>query len=75
MNRQDLFMAGLALMLALLSVGAAIHNRDSYYRLPKIRWIDERWGRRRARVVFALAGLVLAGLGILILSGWSFSGT
>jgi hypothetical protein len=72
MNRQDLLMASLALMLALLAIGAAVHNRDRYYRLPKIRWIDERWGRRVARVVYAVAGLVLAALGILILSGWSF---
>jgi hypothetical protein len=74
MNRQDLCMAGLALILALLAIGAALHNRDSYYRLPKIRWIDERWGRRVARIVYAVVGLVLAVLGVLILSGWSLIG-
>jgi len=74
MNRQDLFMAGLALLLALLAIGAAVHNRDGYYRLPKVRWIDERWGRGVARVVYAVAGLVLLVLGILILSGWTFLG-
>ncbi|NLF72707.1 MAG: hypothetical protein GX575_27040 [Candidatus Anammoximicrobium sp.] len=74
MNRQDFFMGGLALMLALLAIGSAVHNRDAYYRLPKIRWIDERWGRRVARYVYAVAGLVLLALGVLILSGWSFLG-
>lgn len=69
MNRQDLCMGSLTLILAWLAIGAAIHNRDSYYRLPKIRWIDERWGRRVARSVYFVAGLLLALLGILILSG------
>jgi len=74
MNRQDLFMAGLALILALLAIGAAIHNQDRYYRLPKVRWIDERWGRGVARIVYAVAGLVLLALAILILSGWTVLG-
>lgn len=67
-------MGSLALILALLAIGAAIHNRDSYYRLQKIRWIDERWGRRVARSVYVVAGLLLALLGILILSGWKLIG-
>ena len=74
MNRQDLFMGGLALTLALLAIGAAIHNRDVYFRLPKICWIDQRWGRGTARIVYTVAGLGLAVLAILILSGWSYLG-
>jgi len=74
MNRQDVFMAGLALMLALLAIGAAVPNRDSYYRLPKVRWIDQRWGRGVARVVYAVMGLILLALGVLILSGWTLLG-
>lgn len=72
MNRQDVFMAGLALVLALLAIGAAVRNRDSYYRLPKVRWIDQRWGRGVARLVYAVMGLILLVLGIVILSGWTF---
>lgn len=67
-------MGSLALILALLAIGAAILNQDSYFRLPKIRWIDERWGRRVARSVYLVAGLLLALLGILILSGWKLIG-
>ena len=74
MNRQDLFMAGLALILALLAIGGAVHNHDRYYRLPKVRWIDERWGRGVVRIVYAVAGLVLLALAILILSGWTVLG-
>jgi len=72
MNRQDLLMAAVALLLALLAFRAALGNRDHYYRLPKVRWIDERWGRKIARVWYAIMGLVLAALGVAILSGWSF---
>ena len=71
MNRQDIFMAVLALSLALLAFMAAVQNRDQYYRLPKVRWVDERWGRKSARVVYAIAGMVLAALGVAILCGWS----
>lgn len=71
MNPQSLLMAAVALLLALLAFVAATGNRDSYYRLPKVRWIDERWGRRPARVWYAVMGLLLAALGVAILSGWS----
>jgi small neutral amino acid transporter SnatA (MarC family) len=72
MNRQDILMAAIALVLALLAFKAALGNRDHYYRLPKVRWIDERWGRRAARVWYAVMGLLLTALGVAILSGWSF---
>lgn len=72
MNRQDLLMAAVALLLALLAFLAAAGNRDHYYRLPKVRWIDERWGRKTARMWYAIMGLLLAALGMTILSGWSF---
>lgn len=72
MNPQDIFMAAVALLLALLALRAALGNRDHYYRLPKVRWIDERWGRRTARVWYAIMGLLCAALGVAILSGWSF---
>jgi small neutral amino acid transporter SnatA (MarC family) len=72
MNRQDLLMAAVALLLALLALMAAAGSREQYYRLPKVRWIDERWGRKAARVWYAIMGLLLAALGVAILSGWSF---
>ena len=71
MNRQDIFMAGLAMILALLAFGAAIYNHDACYRLSKVRWIDERWGRGVARIGYVIMGLFLLALGLLILSGWS----
>lgn len=52
--------------LGLLALIAAIHNRDCYFRLPKARWIQDRWGRGTARVVYALLGIGLITLGIVI---------
>jgi len=74
MNRQDILMAVVALLLACFAFAAAIRNRDQDYRLRKIRWIDQRWGRRTARLVYAVMGLLLAALGLAILCGWSVLG-
>lgn len=71
MNRQDIVMAAVALSLAVLAFVAALGNCDEFYRLPKVRWIDQRWGRTAARVWYAVAGLLLAAAGLAILSGWS----
>jgi len=71
MNRQDIVMATVAFSLAVLAFVAALGNRDEFYRLPKVRWIDERWGRTTARAWYATVGLLLAATGLAILSGWS----
>jgi hypothetical protein len=66
MNTQSLFVGSVALVLGLLAVVAAIHNHDWYFQIPKARWIETRWGRGTARVVYAVLGLVLIIAGILI---------
>jgi len=71
MNRQDILMAVVALLLACFAFAAAIRNRDQDYRLRKIHWIDQRWGRTAARVVYAVVGLLLTASGVAILCGWS----
>lgn len=74
MNHQDLLMAVVALLLASLAWVAAVRNRDCDYRFRKIRWIDQRWGRRTARLVYVVMGLLLVALGLAILCGWSVLG-
>ncbi len=71
MNREHLLMAAVALVLAVLAITAGLSNRDGYYRWSKIGWIDRRWGRTAARIVYAVGGLVMALIAALILSGWS----
>jgi len=71
MNCQDTLMAAVAFLLAALALVAALGNRDRFYLLPKVRWIDQRWGRNAARVWYAIVGLLLTAAGVAILSGWS----
>jgi hypothetical protein len=71
MNPQDILMAVVALLLASFAFAAAARNREQDYRLRKIHWIDQRWGRRAARAVYAVVGLLLMASGIAILCGWS----
>jgi hypothetical protein len=69
MSVDQLFVGAVAFILGLLALTAAIHNRDWYFRLPKARWIENRWGRSTVRVVYALLGAGLVALGIAIVLG------
>ena len=69
MTVDQLFVGAVAFILGLLALTAAIHNRDWYFRLPKARWIENRWGRSTARVVYVLLGAGLIALGIAIVLG------
>lgn len=69
MTAEQLFVGAVAFILGLLALIAAIHNRDWYFRLPKARWIEDRWGRSTVRVVYALLGIALIALGLVIVSG------
>ena len=69
MTADQLFVGAVAFILGLLALTAAIHNRDWYFRLPKARWIENRWGRSTARIVYALLGVGLITLGLLIVLG------
>lgn len=69
MTADQLFVGAVAFGLGLLALIAAIHNRDWYFRLPKARWIEERWGRSTVRVVYGLLGAALIALGVVIVLG------
>ncbi len=69
MTADQLFVGAVAFILGLLALIAAIHNRDWYFRLPKARWIEERWGRNAVRVVYGLLGIALIALGVVIVLG------
>jgi hypothetical protein len=63
------FVGGVAILLGLLALVAAVHNHPRYYVLPKIRWIEQRWGRRAARGFYAVLGTALLGWGVIVLLG------
>ena len=66
MSAERLFMITVAAVLGLSALVAAIHNHDVYYRLPKARLIEDRWGRTGARLAYVVLGLVFLALGATI---------
>jgi len=69
MPADQLFVGAIAFILGALALTAAIHNRDWYFRLPKARWIEDRWGRGAVRIAYALLGIALIALSIVIVLG------
>ena len=69
MSAEQVLMGSVALLIGILALTAAIHNQDSYFRLQKLRWIDERLGRKAARTFCAVLGATLLILGIVIMLG------
>lgn len=69
MNMQDLFVGGVACVLGLGAVAAAVFNWDWFYRLKKAQWLEARCGRAGARWTFASIGLLLILLGVTVAYG------
>jgi hypothetical protein len=70
MNLEELFVGGVAILLGLAGIVAAIGNWDRCYRSTKVRWIESLGGRAAARVFFALIGAFLIVLGAAIALGF-----
>ncbi|MCA9268746.1 MAG: hypothetical protein KDA41_09765 [Planctomycetales bacterium] len=71
MNAADLFVGGVAVGLGLAALLAAVLNIDVGFRLPKAQAIESRWGRRGARICYALLGAALLLLGAAIIAGYA----
>lgn len=67
MPADQIFVGAVAFILGSLALIAAIHNRDWYFRLPKARWIEDRWNRNTVRVIYSLLGIALITLSIVII--------
>lgn len=66
MPLERLFVTAVAIGLGVLGLVAAVHNRDVYFRLPKAQWIERQWGRGGARIAYAVLGLALITLGVVV---------
>ena len=66
---EQFFVGGVAGLLGLLALWASIQNHDRYYQLPKIRWIEDRWGRTRARIFYAVLGIALLAVAVYVSLG------
>lgn len=71
MNYEQLFVGGISILLGTLALVAGASNREIFFELKKIRWIEGLGGRMLARATYALLGLVMIGLGIAIAMGFA----
>ena len=69
MNIEQAFVGGVAVALGMLCAAIAVFDLEWFFRLPKARWIEARWGRHGARLVFGALGLLLFLLGVYIALG------
>lgn len=64
MSIEQAFVGAVAIILGVLCAAAGLFQFSWFFRLPKARWAEARWGRRATRIGFGLLGLAL------ILLGW-----
>jgi hypothetical protein len=69
MTAADYVVGGVAAVLGAVLVLAAVFNWEWSFRLAKVEFIEARWGRNAARLVYALVGCALLGLAAALLSG------
>ena len=67
----DIFVGSIALILGIAALVVAVLNLEAAYQLPKAQAIENRFGRRGARIFFAVLGLLLVGLGCAALAGFA----
>ena len=66
----DRFVAAVASLLGSVLLWAAWRQPRWWRGLPKVQWIERRWGASSARLVSAAMGAGLWVLAGVILSGW-----
>jgi hypothetical protein len=70
LRAQDLLVGGISIVLGLVCLAVAVGNWDWFYQLRLARRIQSAWGRRGARIYYAVLGAALITLGAAIMSGW-----
>jgi hypothetical protein len=70
MAAQDIFVGAVALGIGIFAILSAVFNWDWSYQLWKARWVETRFGRRGARIFYAILGMVMIALGIAIAAGF-----
>lgn len=67
---QDVFVGIVTCAAGLWFIFSAVTGHPFLFSLQKFRWTESTFGPRGARIVIALVGLALIGLGAAICSGW-----
>lgn len=70
MNHQDLLVGAIAVIIGIILLAAGLFPINWFLNLPKLHWIERRWGRASARAVLVLVGIGLLVLGIAVAGGW-----
>jgi hypothetical protein len=73
MMAADVFVGIVAIVIGLVSLLAAVTNREHFYQFPKIRWIEKKGGRGSARAFYMLLGALLILLGAAVACGFRFN--
>ena len=68
MNYQDMFVATVAVGIALFLISSALFDWDWSYQLDKAQRIESQWGRPAARVFYITLGVILLTLAWTIAS-------
>ncbi len=71
MVAQDICVGLISTSLGLFSLVSAVSNWEWFFQLRKMRWLEDRLGRTRARVTAGLLGCGLIVLGIAIALGFA----
>lgn len=69
MSIEQAFVGSVAILLGALCAAVGLFEFSWFFRLPKARWFEARWGRRATRILFGLLGLALILLGCYIAMG------
>ncbi len=70
MALQDIFVGVVAIGIGLFALFSAACNWDWSYRLWKARYMEARFGRRGARIFYAMLGAAMIALGVAIALGF-----
>lgn len=66
----DWIVGGIAIAIGIVLCACAAISTEHLYELPKVRWLQQRYGRSATRSVLIVAGVALVALGIAIALGW-----
>ena len=62
-------MAIVAVGLGLFFAFAALLNWEPFFKLRTMHWVEDRWGRPRARKVIATIGMLIIAVGAMLAFG------
>lgn len=66
----DWIVGAVAITIGVLLCASAAISTEHLYELPKVRWLQQRFGRAATRSMLIVAGVALVAVGIAIALGW-----